>query len=102
MLALCGLTLLMTAMDCYYPGPSFEDKVFEIEYDTPQGSPDGSQIVFSYAWNLFAVESDGSDIRRLTGDWTGTKDQTVEKFSGINVSPDISPDGSQIAYTSFE
>ena len=98
MLALCGLTLLMTAMDCYYPGPRFKDQVFEIEHDTPKWSPDGSQIVFSHAWNLFAVESDGSRIRRLTG----SKNQIVEKFSEINVSPDISPDGSQVAYTSFE
>ena len=98
MLALCGLTLLMTAMDCYYPGPRFKDQVFEIEQDTPKWSPDGSQIVFSHAWNLFAVESDGSRIRRLTG----SKNQIVEKFSEINVSPDISPDGSQVAYTSFE
>ena len=98
MLALCGLTLLMTAMDCYYPGPRFKDRVFEIEHDTPKWSPDGSQIVFSHAWNLFAVESDGSRIRRLTG----SKNQIVEKFSEINVSPDISPDGSQVAYTSFE
>ena len=80
MLALCGLTLLMTAMDCYYPGPRFKDQVFEIEHDTPKWSPDGSQIVFSHAWNLFAVESDGSSIKRLTGGWTGTKDQTVEKY----------------------
>ena len=33
---------------------------------------------------------------------TGSKNQIVEKFSEINVSPDISPDGSQVAYTSFE
>ena len=97
-MALCGLTLLMTAMDCYYPAPSFEEKVFEIEYDTPQWSPDGSQIVFSFAWNLFAVESDGSSIRRLNG----SGDQIVEKDSEINVSPDISPDGSQVAYSSFK
>ena len=64
----------------------------------PKWSPDGSQIVFSYAWNLFAVESDGSRIRRLTG----TKNQIVGKFSEINVSPDISPDGSRVAYTNFE
>ena len=97
-MALCGLTLLMTASDCFMPGPSFRDKVFEIEYDTPQWSPDGSQIVFSFAWNLFAVESDGSRIRRLTG----SGDQIVEKDSEINVSPVISPDGSQVAYTNFE
>ena len=98
MLALCGLTLVMTGMDCNYPGPSFEDQVFEIEQDAPKWTPDGSQIVFPYARNLFAVESDGYGIRRLTG----TKDQTVGKFSEINVSPDISPDGSQVAYTNFE
>ena len=98
MLALCSLTVVMTGMDCNYPGPRFEDQVFEIEQDMPKWSPDGSQIVFSYAWNLFAVESDGSRIRRLTG----TKNQNVGKFSEIDVSPDISPDGSQTAYANFE
>ena len=99
MLALCGLTLLMTAMDCDYPAPRIDSVVAQYEL---KWSPDGSQIVFPYALNIFAVESDGSSIRRLTGGWTGTKDQTVENVSRINVSPDISPDGSQIAYTSFQ
>ena len=97
-LALCGLTLLMTAYNCYYPGPRFEVKVFDIEQDTPKWSPDGSQIVFSFAWNLFVVESDGSRIKRLTG----SKNQIVGEFSEINVAPVIFPDGSQVAYTSFE
>ena len=48
------------------------------------------------------VESDGSSIRRLTGGLTVTKNQTFLKYSEFNVSPDISPDGSQVAYTSFE
>ena len=98
MLALCGLTLLMTAMDCFMPSTRFEVKVLDIEQDTPKWSPDGSKIVFSFAWNLFVVESDGSRIKRLTG----SKNQIVGEFSEINVAPVISPDGSQVAYTSFE
>ena len=89
---------MMTASDCSYTGSGFETIVRETEQDTLKWSPDGSQIVFPYARNLFAVESDGSRIRRLTG----TKDQTVMKYSKLNVSPDISPDGSQVAYTNFE
>ena len=72
MLAPGGLTLLMTASDCSYTGSGFETIVRETEQDTLKWSPDGSQIVFPYARNLFAVESDGS------------QDQTFDRYERPN------------------
>ena len=98
MLALGGLTLVMTASDCTFTGPGFETGVRHIEWNAPKWTPDGSQIVFPYARNLFVVEADGSKIRRLTG----KKNQLAVEYSELNLSPDVSPDGSRVAYTSFK
>src|SRR5713226_6276149 len=46
-----------------------------------------TQIVFSYAGDLWSVPREGGDARRLT---TGT---------GVETDPVFSPDGSQIAFT---
>ncbi len=58
---------------------------------TPQWSPDGSHIVFTLGndWNgeIYVAASDGSRVRRISEE------------SEIYYSPDISPDGTRIAYT---
>ena len=53
---------------------------------TPLWSPDGTHIVFTWSSEIYVVASDGSRIRRVSG-----KD-------GTHYSPDISPDGTRIAY----
>ena len=58
---------------------------------TPQWSPDGSQIVFAadlLTGDIYVAATDGSKVRRVS-------DSGETKF---NYSPDISPDGSRIAY----
>ncbi len=47
----------------------------------------GKQIVFSYAGDLFTVDSDGGIARKLTS------------HNGYEIFPRFSPDGSQIAFT---
>jgi TolB protein len=48
-------------------------------------APDGKKVVFVQRWNLWSVDTDGSNLKQLTtagGDW-----------------PDWSPDGKWIVYT---
>ena len=67
----------------------------------PQWSPDGRLIVFSHNGAVYAVESDGSGMRRLTFEedpkWIWNFDDGLEAAQ----SPSISPDGSRIAYAAF-
>lgn len=60
----------------------------------PALSPDGRRIAFvqngissdgSHSWHIYTVNADGTDITQLT-------------FSGGNVSPDWSPDGTRILF----
>ena len=55
----------------------------------PQWTPDGAQIVFTHRGGIYVVDSDGSSLRRIHG-WTDEHD--------IYDSPNISPDGTRIAY----
>ena len=67
----------------------------------PQWFPDGRLIVFSHNGAVYAVESDGSGMRRLTFEedpkWIWNFDDGLEAAQ----SPSISPDGSRIAYAAF-
>ncbi len=89
---LLGLTLLslsMTAGPCNGPRPivfSFSEVVGQKQ---PEWSPDGSIIVFAYGKDLYSVTSDGTKLDLITSE----KEQIL--------SPVISPDGLQIAYTSL-
>jgi Tol biopolymer transport system component len=54
----------------------------------PHWSPDGSSIVFTRKSHIFVMNSDGTEVTRLTDG------------PGINYSPDWSPDGTKIAFIS--
>ena len=88
-LALFLVALSLTASDCngpLEPEPSFEAIFFQ---NQPVWSPDSSMIVFPYGPDLYSVTSDGTTLKLITSEkhWIG--------------SPDISPDGSKVAYTAF-
>ena len=89
-LGVCLMALSMTAMDCYgpraMPGPDFWAKIAQPH---PEWSPDGSMIFFAYWKDLYSVRLDTGDLHFITSE----KERIV--------SPALSPDGSQIAYTSL-
>ena len=92
-LALLSLTLLalsMTGGPCGgptpTPGPSFWAQIAQPH---PEWSPDGSMIFFAYWKDLYSVRLDTGGLHFITGE----KERIV--------SPALSPDGAQLAYTSF-
>ena len=64
----------------------------------PQWSSNGRIIAFSEGMSVYAMESDGSGLRRLTG----SRDRDTGDWYDAAHSPDISPDGSRIAYAAFK
>lgn len=87
-LLLCGLALAMTGGPCSAPGRDVED----FKHRPLDWSPDGSELVFEYG-AIYAVSTDGSSLKtvaRKKGDF------------GVKLSPDISHDGSRLAYISYD
>ena len=79
-------------------GPTGETAWYELmkkmeRVTTPRWTPDGSRIVFSVGHGaIYSVKADGSDLARVSPDAKGWGHILV------NYSPDISPDGSRLAY----
>ena len=61
----------------------------------PAFSPDGSYIVFRYGDAIYSVDSHGTRLHRIP-DGPSIGDNLT-----VDYSPDISPDGSRVAYSTF-
>ena len=85
-IGLLGLIPFLMGMDCSLPaGP-----VGYSGESQPRWSPDGSRIVFSYGWGIFSVGADGSGLK------------TIVAYDGNrSLSPDISSDGTRVAYMDY-
>jgi Tol biopolymer transport system component len=77
----------------------------DIGEDTPVFSPDGKTIAFTSFGEQTSNPQGDHEIYRMNAlDGTGKKNLSNNASNGINVvdgSPDFSPDGSRIAYTSM-
>ena len=60
----------------------------------PRWTPDGAQIVFSDPGRVYSVDAGGTSLRLIHGG-EGEEDPY---YSHLYYSPDVSPDGSKIAY----
>lgn len=74
------------------------EEVAPLAQPRPQWSSNGKTLVFSKGMSVYAVQSDGSGLRRLTG----SRDRETGDWHDAAHSPDISPDGSRIAYAAFK
>lgn len=61
---------------------------------TPQWAEGGTSIVFGYEDNIYVVDAGGSNLRRLS---SVPRDEHFD----YEYSPDVSPDGSRVAYTTI-
>lgn len=67
---------------------------YSVEWHTPpQWTPGGAEIVFSHVGSIYVAASDGSSLRLIHG---GDGDDD------LNYAPNISPDGSRIAYLKYD
>jgi Tol biopolymer transport system component len=58
--------------------------------ENPRWSPCGNMIVFEHEGDIYTIEHDSSNLKKLT------------EGDGFNALPDFSPDGSRIVYVSNE
>ena len=65
------------------------------QHPMPQWSGDGEVIAFTHDQAVYAVESDGSQLRRLLG-------SRPDDLYDAAQSPSFSPDGSRVAYVAFK
>lgn len=66
----------------------------------PQWSPEGDVIAFMYDGAIYTVTSYGSVLQFVDGPASGDEKHRYYK-NGYAIAPSISPDGSRIAYASF-
>ena len=113
---LIALTLLTTCGSMYYCvatnkpifesglnlGPAAIQGTHHEHPHPPQWSRDGRLIVFSHNQVIYTMESDGSGLRKVTGNkdpkWIWDHDGGFDAAQ----SPSISPNGTRIAYAAFK
>jgi len=66
---------------------------------TPQWTPDGSHIIFGHAGRIYVVDAEGSNLRSLSGSFRPA--HLYSETAEIDFSPSVSPDGSEVAFTTL-
>lgn len=93
MVAVCGLLFIGAVSECvepYPPLPPFGS------LSISQMSPDGSYITFSFGNTAYSVLVDGTVLNRLPAGPSQRR-----SYFAVDKSPNISPDGSRVAYSTF-
>ena len=93
-LSMSGLGCEANAEDVRKWGAAYSPNDMEqnIHFDW---SLDGEQIILAFDSSLYSIRADGTDLKLLTGDLQD------DEFAYAN-SPDISPDGSWLAFSSYK
>ena len=90
-LALMGSTVTMCGAGCFAADLSHMGS-HAIRHSQPTWSADGTRIAFYHYHDIYVVAADGSSLKRAA-----KRDSGLDWF-GSPFSPDISPDGSRVAY----
>ena len=74
------------------------DRLFSLQHHPPKWSSDGSRIVFVRGLAvIYSIASDGSDMKVIAG--RVPKGGESPNVGGMNLAPQVSPDGAQVVYS---
>ena len=86
--------MVILACEPDFPNSAKSSSGFAFDYYSPQWSPNDGSILFGYGKSLYKVESNGGSLDTIYK-WRKGKFETAQ-------SPHISPDGTRIAYSTFD
>ena len=100
-IGVCCLMLLSLAGPCGDISGGFHRDFKHLQRPAPHWSPDGKTIVFSSDMSIYAAASDGSNLNVVAGRGKLQLKGQLPNLRDVNMFPQISPDGSTVAYTHF-
>ena len=100
-IGLCCLMVLSLASPCGDISGGFHRDFQRLQQPAPHWSPDGKTIVFGSDMSIYAAASDGSSLNVVAGRGKLQLKGHLPDLGDVNMFPQISPDGSRVAYTHF-
>ena len=100
-IGVCCAMVFSIASPCgsAYGGP--HRTLAELQRPAPHWSPDGKTTVFESGTSVYAAASDGSSLNVVAGRGKIPMKGKLPDLGDVNMFPQISPDGSRVAYTHF-